>query len=94
MEVSVEYRTRPVKLTCRSVSEYVDLACQAAVKTAAVQIGCLESLPGEGAASASVALGSGFRVAPSVVALLSKTRDWAIKTMKLAAGSASKNALD
>eukprot|EP00971_Amphidinium_carterae_P062195 1231028-Amphidinium_carterae.3 len=94
MEVTVHYRTRPVKLTCRSVSEFVDLACQAAVKTAAVQTGCLQSLPGESAASASVALGPGFKVAPHVVSLLSKTRDWAIKTMKLAAGSTTKNALD
>eukprot|EP00971_Amphidinium_carterae_P329438 6461886-Amphidinium_carterae.2 len=93
-EVEVAYRTRPVKLTCRSVSEYVDLATQAAVKTAAVQTGVLEGMPGESAAAAAVTLKKGFSIAESVLAPLRKTREWACKTMKLAAASSSKSALD
>eukprot|EP00971_Amphidinium_carterae_P352359 6492562-Amphidinium_carterae.2 len=93
-EVEVCYRTRGVSLTCRSVSEYVDLACQAALKTGAVQTGALASLPGEEAAAVSVTLQTGWHVAAALLAPLAKTRDWAVKTMKLASASSSKNALD
>eukprot|EP00971_Amphidinium_carterae_P348087 6490312-Amphidinium_carterae.2 len=93
-EIEVAYRTRPVKLSCRSVSEYLDLASQAAVKSAAVQTEALQSMPGESGAAGTVSLKSGFTIAEALLAPLRKTREWAVKTMKLAAASPSKNALD